>query len=344
MKNRTFCMRVLSPRLFVMRLLTILLTLLLGACNDAPNQPPAPNPPADPTATAAAAAPTTAAVVVATPTPVANVNVILEQDPRLRQLRDAIAAVGLEETLLSLDDFTLLAPSDAAFAQLSNERLQVLDADNNALADVLRYHLIPQRLSQNELAASGPLDTVLGPPLLVNNAETYLALNNARVIDGDLNVTNGVVHIIDAVLTPPNPEAPLPNNLFEGLQADGRFGQFVAVLEANNLADRLRYEGPFTVLAPVDAAFDQLPPDTLSTQPDLILRHHFLPGRLDETALLNGDEFLTDAVAPLLVTSTSGTLTGTLLLEGEIQILGPGLPTSNGIIYPIEQVLLPPLE
>ena len=116
----------------------------------------------------------------------------------------AVQAAGLAETLAGPGPFTVFAPNDAAFAKLPAGALDALLADKEELASLLTYHVVSGRVYAADLVKSkgGSPATVNGQTLdLVVDNGTVMA-NNANVITADVSASNGVIHIIDAVLQP----------------------------------------------------------------------------------------------------------------------------------------------
>ena len=133
-------------------------------------------------------------------------------------------------------------------------------------------------------------------------------------------------------------------NLVERLQRDGRFTTLLTALEIAGLKDTVATGGVFTVFAPTDEAFAALPPGTVESLvtnvPALqnILLYHVLGGRESLLDLLKGSTAETLQGKPLLVVKE-----GSKVLVNRQRMILPWLPASNGIIYPIKGVLLPPV-
>ncbi len=132
-------------------------------------------------------------------------------------------------------------------------------------------------------------------------------------------------------------------NLVERLERDGRFTTLLAALEIAGLKDTVATGGVFTVFAPTDEAFAALPPGTVESLvtnvPALqnILLYHVLGGRESLIDLLRENTAETLQGTPLLVVKE-----GSKVLVNRQRMIFPWLPASNGIIYPIKGVLLPP--
>lgn len=119
-------------------------------------------------------------------------------------LMTAIETAGLFNTLSGPGPFTVFAPSDLAFAKFTDSELKAILADKALLTSILTYHVVPGRLTANDVVNSDSLTTVNGKTLAVTiDAETGdVFVGGARVKTVDLNAANGVVHVIDTVLVP----------------------------------------------------------------------------------------------------------------------------------------------
>jgi uncharacterized surface protein with fasciclin (FAS1) repeats len=118
-------------------------------------------------------------------------------------LVNAINAAGLFDTLSGKGPFTVFAPNDLAFAKIPDADLGALLKDKAALTGILTYHVVPGRVSANDVVNSDTLTTVNGKQLTIStNEEGEVLVNGARVIATDIQTANGIVHVIDTVLVP----------------------------------------------------------------------------------------------------------------------------------------------
>lgn len=118
-------------------------------------------------------------------------------------LLTAVRAAGLEQTLKGPGPFTVFAPTDAAFAQIPKEQLDALLADKQALTKVLTYHVVPGEVKAAEVVNLSSAATVEGQSLTIRVGDS-VKVNNATVIKTDIVTSNGVIHVIDAVMLPPD--------------------------------------------------------------------------------------------------------------------------------------------
>jgi uncharacterized surface protein with fasciclin (FAS1) repeats len=132
---------------------------------------------------------------------------VITNNPSLSTLTTAITAAGLTEDLAGNGPYTIFAPSDQAFAALPVEnQQQLLQPENqDALRQLLTYHVVADELTSDQLS-TGQVSSLEGTPLnvSVDQANAQVQINNAVVTQADIPASNGVVHIVDQVILPPN--------------------------------------------------------------------------------------------------------------------------------------------
>ena len=114
-------------------------------------------------------------------------------------------AAGLVETLEGMAHFTVLAPINKAFDKLPKGTVEkLLMPENKAiLTAVLTYHVIPGAVTSRQVTNLKEAKTVNGSMLQVSTRDGKVMINNADVVKPDIETSNGVIHVIDAVLLPP---------------------------------------------------------------------------------------------------------------------------------------------
>jgi uncharacterized surface protein with fasciclin (FAS1) repeats len=131
--------------------------------------------------------------------------VALAQDtPDLATLVTAVSTAELTETLQGEGPFTVFAPTNAAFEKLGDEQVQsLLEPENrDQLTKILTYHVVPGKLTAADLSDGEQLKTVAGETLEVEVDGDTVMVGDATVAQPDVEASNGVVHVIDSVLTP----------------------------------------------------------------------------------------------------------------------------------------------
>lgn len=114
----------------------------------------------------------------------------------------AIEAAGLVDTLKGEGPFTVFAPTDEAFAALPEGTVEDLLADPDALAAILTYHVVPGAVMSGDLSDGMTATTVNGADVTITT-EGGVMVNDANVTTADIAASNGVIHVIDAVMMPP---------------------------------------------------------------------------------------------------------------------------------------------
>jgi len=245
----------------------------------------------------------------------------------------ALEDTGLDAALAGPGPFTLLAPTDAAFAALPAGFLAGLTTQE--LADVLQYHVLPGRVRASEALAGGPAATLLGPSAVFALEGATARVNGVALTSFNVPATNGVIHVLDAVLLPPD----LP-----ALAANAGFDTLVAALVAAGLDDDLAGpNGPFTVFAPSEEAFAAVPADDLAAllEPanqaalQQLLLYHVVSGALQSGHVLAAPTLTTLEGSDLAVTVTPPTVGGAALTALD-------LGATNGVVHAIDSVLVPP--
>src|SRR5205085_35549 len=115
-----------------------------------------------------------------------------------------VKAAGLAETLQGPGPFTVFAPTDAAFAKLPAGTIDELLADKAKLASILTYHVVAGKVMAADIVKTNGATptTVNGLPLDVVVRDGKVYVNGAQVVTADIAASNGVIHVIDAVLLP----------------------------------------------------------------------------------------------------------------------------------------------
>ena len=132
-------------------------------------------------------------------------------NPYLTTLSAAVEAAGLGDTLNGEGPFTILAPSNEAFADVPPSDLDAILADTELLTSILTYHVVAgESLSAADLAEAGSVTSVQGGELRFTADEDGALIINggaAMATCWDITTANATVHVIDHVLVPPGPEA-----------------------------------------------------------------------------------------------------------------------------------------
>ncbi len=272
-----------------------------------------------------------------------NIVEIASGNDNFSTLVSALQRVDLVSVLEGDGPFTVFAPTNAAFSALGVDLNAISDED---LTEILLYHVLAARVASGDIATGQTYATTAattGPDnnqlsLLIEKSGADVMINgNANVTTADITATNGVIHAVDAVL--------LPLDLVGHASANSAFTELVGALEAadGDLVSVLQGDGPFTVFAPLNSAFEEIEDVTATLgaeQLAKVLTYHVLAGNVRSTALSDGME---------VTTVNTGTFTVNLGNEVTITDSGGNLATvvltdvqaTNGVIHVIDKVILP---
>jgi uncharacterized surface protein with fasciclin (FAS1) repeats len=121
----------------------------------------------------------------------------------------ALEAADLVETLRGEGPFTVFAPTDEAFAALPDGTVETLldPANKDQLTSILLYHVVAGRVESSTVVTLERATTVQGSEVVIGVSDAGVTVNSANVTAVDIGATNGVIHVLDAVLLPPAPTA-----------------------------------------------------------------------------------------------------------------------------------------
>ena len=255
-------------------------------------------------------------------------------------LETAVTAAGLVETLSGDGPFTVFAPTDDAFAALPDGTLDAVLADNDMLTAILTYHVVGSTALSTDLMDGMAVTTLNGEDVTVTINMDGVFINDAQVTMADITADNGVVHVIDAVLLP----TPPPSNTVVDIivNSEAHTTLETAVIAAG-LAETLNGDGPFTVFAPTDAAFANVPAETL----DAVLADPALLTAILTYHVVGSTALSTDLMDGMAVTTLNGAdVTVTINMDGvfinDAQVTMADIVADNGVVHVIDAVLLPP--
>ena len=183
----------------------------------------------------------------ATAQPKQTIAETLANNTTFTQLVSLLKKANLTDVLDGPGNFTLFAPTNAAFAKVNASTLADLQNNTTALTTLLLYHVVPTKLLANDFTGSGTLTTVNGLSLPYSVNGTTMQVGNATVTKADINATNGVIHVIDGVLIPTNATAtasPTASSGFLGLPGFEIFPAVAGLLVVAYLVMRRRTQAP----------------------------------------------------------------------------------------------------
>ena len=266
--------------------------------------------------------------------------------PRTAQCTDihdslvaAVIQAELLETLQGEGPFTVFAPTDQAFADAGIDLASLDTPEGKAiLSDILLYHVVAGEVPSTALSDCMTTTAVNGQTLAFTVGDSVL-VNNATVTLPDVAASNGIIHVIDTVLTPSD----APNDATRTASCTGVHTSLVAALIQAELVETLQGEGEFTIFAPTDQAFtdagiDLSVYDTPEGKEQLsdILLYHVYPGTLLSTEITEG--------MPLTMANGKNATLSLLTGIDGANITTADVLTSNGVIHIIDKVIIPQAE
>ena len=253
----------------------------------------------------------------------------------------AVQAAELVDTLNGKGPFTVFAPTDEAFAKLPKGTLEMLlKPENKAkLAAILTYHVVPGSVKAADVVKLKNAATVQGQRVDIKVDAGKVMVDGANVVATDVACSNGVIHVIDTVILP------VDGTIVDVAAKNGSFNTLVAAVKAAGLVETLSGKGPFTVLAPTDAAFAKLPAGTLEMllKPENkkqlvdILTYHVVPG----VAAYSDQVVKMSQVPTVLGTPITVTVTDGKVRLNDSNVVATDVEASNGVIHVVDTVILP---
>ncbi len=258
-------------------------------------------------------------------------------------LAAALKAAGLIDTLKGKGPFTVFAPTDDAFKKLPREAVaNLLKPENkDQLISILTYHVVPGRVMAAQAMRLDSAKTVQGEEIAISTSNGKVMINDATVVKADISCSNGVIHVIDSVIMPP---APASMDIVETAISAGKFKTLAAALTAANLVETLQGEGPFTVFAPTDQAFAQLPEGTVAAllKPEnrekltSILTYHVVKGKVMAADVVKLDSAKTVQGSEVSISTKNGKV-----MIDKATVIKADIPCKNGVIHIIDRVITP---
>jgi uncharacterized surface protein with fasciclin (FAS1) repeats len=257
-----------------------------------------------------------------------------------KTLAAALTAADLIDSLKAEGPFTVFAPTGAAFDKLPRGTVEELLKPKNKkrLIAVLTYHVVPGNVMAKEVQEMTGAKTLNGQCIDITVNGRMVKVDGAKVSKTDVTCSNGVIHAIDRVMLPAE------QNIVETAEQAGKFKTLLAAAEAAGLIEHLSGDDEFTLFAPTDQAFADLPKGTVASllEPKnkkklaAILKYHVVAGRVysddamaAETAeTLHGDELQFE-------------VSGRRAKVNQANLVKTNIDATNGVIHIIDKVLMP---
>lgn len=265
-------------------------------------------------------------------------------DAQFSTLVAALQRVNLVSVLDGTGSFTVFAPTNAAF-QASGINLDALS--DAQLTEVLLYHVLGAAVKSTDIqegqtyattaAQTGPGGKQLS--ILIEKSGTVVKINNAATVtSADVEATNGVIHVVDKVI--------LPLDIVGHAAANSNFTSLVGALgtASGDLVNVLKGDGPFTVFAPLNSAFQAIADVTAGLTADQlakVLTYHVVAGNVVSGNLSNAMTVSTVNGESFTVNISGGTVTITDAQGNVSNVVLTDVQATNGVIHVLNKVILP---
>lgn len=260
-------------------------------------------------------------------TPALSTLVAVLEDSNFAPVATALSGTG---------PFTVFAPTNDAFAA-ANIDLAFAQANVAAVTSILQYHVVGSKVLSTDLAAgSNNVDSLEGTYLRVGLYNDEVKVNDkATVTTANVEASNGVVHIVDAVIMP------IPQSIVANAAATADLSKLVEVVSLpayQGILTALSGAGTFTVFAPTNAAFDAAGIDTSDVATvTKVLQYHVLTSIVFSADL---------AASQMPATLEGSTVTVTkdangVMINGDAKVVTADVQSSNGVVHVIDKVLMP---
>ena len=283
------------------------------------------------------------------PAPDKNIVQLAQGNAELSTLVTALSKYpDLVSTLSGAGKFTVFAPTNAAFSNLlTTLGLSSLDAIPEAtLKSVLQYHVVTTGAFNANQLTNGNVTAASGQAIAVNVDKGVTLNGNTKVTTADVQATNGVVHVIDAVLVPPNFVAPPNKTIVQLAQGSPNLSILVTALtKYPDLVSTLSGNGTFTVFAPTNTAFTNLlaaiGQTSLDDIPESVLKS-VLQYHVVSTAALKASQLTTGNVKSASNEDIAVNVSNGVKLNGAVNVTTADVIATNGVVHIIDAVLIPP--
>ena len=252
----------------------------------------------------------------------------------------ALEATGLDVALEGEGPFTVMAPTDAAFARFPDGVVASLDAAT--LEKILKYHVVAGEALAADVVTMTSATTLEGDVVSISAGADGVFLNAAtEVVQTDVMADNGVIHVIDSVLLPP--DIAFPGTLVDAVSAYPAFDTLVGAVVSAELAGALggTNDGKgYTLFAPTNTAFDALGVELSTLEKSAlsnVLLYHVVGDTVDASTVVGLTSAPTLEGSSLAISVAGGGVT----LDGDVKVVRTDFRASNGIIHVVDGVLMP---
>ncbi|XP_043995939.1 periostin-like [Gambusia affinis] len=246
----------------------------------------------------------------------------------------------LRQEIEGTGTFTVFAPSNEAWDELNpTARAALEDNVNIELFNALHYHMVNHRLMTKDMKNGMPVTSMYNSQAIFINhyPNGVVTVNCARIIHGNQMATNGVVHVIDRVISS------VTGTIKDYLENEEQLSSFNNAVFIAGIMNKLGQPGQFTLFAPTNEAFDKLTPGFMESifenEPVIkaLVTYHLLNSVQCAEAIMAGSVYETEEGSTIEIGCDGDSLT----VNGIKMVLKKDIVASNGVIHLIDQVLIP---
>jgi len=265
---------------------------------------------------------------------------VAQKNYNFTTLVDLIVEADLAGTVAS-SEFTVFAPTNAAFEALFTE-VDPANLTADQLEEILLYHTIPgATIASDDLAAQQNPASTTDEALYITVNGDVVVNGNSTVVIADVASNNGIIHAVDTVLMP---------NAFVDVPAIAQknydLTTLVGLLVDNDLVGTLQGDGPFTVFAPTNAAFDAISDVVATLTPEQVvevLTYHVLAANVESGDIMSPQIATMLNEQDITITVENEVVTIEDADGGTAEVVVADQIGTNGVVHIIDAVLIPDL-
>ncbi|XP_038549339.1 periostin, osteoblast specific factor b isoform X1 [Micropterus salmoides] len=245
---------------------------------------------------------------------------------------DLVSELGLSSAMRADAEYTLLAPLNVAFTD------EVMSMDQRLLKIILENHILKNKIVLGQLYNGQRLETIGGKFLRVFIYRTAVCIENACLVRGSKEGSNGALHLMKTLLKPAE------KTMFEILTENGGFKIFLSLMKAAGLTDLLKQEGEFTLFAPSDEAFTGLSDSDLTLlKSDINALRTILLYHINNGVFIGGglEIWVTNLLKTLQGSNLKVTFANKTMQVNSVNIPKSDIMATNGVIHFVNHVLYP---
>lgn len=282
-------------------------------------------------------------------TPTDNIVVLAQGNSNLSSLVAALTKYpDLVATLSGSGQFTVFAPSNTAFSNLLTAigQTSIDDIPEDVLKDILEYHVVTSGKVLSTQLTNGNVETANGEDIAVTVTGGVKLNGSVNVTTADVEASNGVVHIVDAVLVPPSIK-PIVGTIVAPAYFNKNFTTLIAAVKGADasILTTLLGNGPsnkkLTLFAPTNAAFTAAGITTLPDKATLnaVLKYHVIDDEVRAAELPAGSAAI-ETLGGKFYLSNNGA--AGVYINGKTKVTATDILGSNGVVHVIDRTLIPP--